>query len=339
MKLPVFPRWLIPVMGLWLSLAITSAQAQDAQPTTVTQPTTATAATDNATTLTAEQAMALLLTDPATRDPRFKPLGERRDWLAMQDGSLANFQKVAGEFEAMDAYYSALEILFFAEKIATDPEQRQSLNVKMQSLIDKTKPAEDAVAEAVQLWDSGRRKTAVDKLTELATQFPMCEKTHYRLGEYYLTQFLDNSAKQPDITQDNRIQIFRLCYDRLEVALALDPLLYDAYYQLNILRSTLPDVPVFLKKTEVFSQRALDFMNDTVPAISKLEEGDRNPEALVKAGEALEEVAIWPYAVYAYQAAISQATARHAADDVELTGDLTGRIERIRTDHIAKKKD
>lgn len=329
MKLLELSRSVLLAAGLAAMFGVLATAAENDLPETVPE----VKADDASSSLTAEQAIDIFLADPTARDPRFKPLGERRAWLAMQDGSLDHFEKVATEFEALGAHYSALEILFFAEKIATEPETRQALNTRMLAVIAKTRPAEDSVAEADQLWDADRRKTAMDTLNALSKEYPYCEKVHHRIGEYYLTQYMEDTGKENVGDMDTRVQLFRLCYERFMVALALDPILYDTHYQLNILRSVLPDVPEFLKKTEPFSTRAMTFLTEVIPALSALEEGDRSPEALAAAGEAFEEVGNWPYAIFVYQAAVSQ-----AGENAAMVEDLTGRIERIRKEHLTKKK-
>ena len=141
MKIAVILKRLFLGFTLLTGLAFATAPAQttqqSTQPATATRatasiPSTATLNTDDATTLTTGELVRLLLVNPADRDPLYKALGERRVWLAMQSGALADFEKVAGEFKSMGAYYSALELLFFADKIATDPQTRQSLSKKMQ---------------------------------------------------------------------------------------------------------------------------------------------------------------------------------------------------------------
>src|SRR6185295_2471577 len=91
-----------------------------------------------------------LLADPAPRIAALRWLDERRAWLAQKDPKLSDFEQVADDFELRGAYYSAVEILWFAEKGVTRPESHKLLNDRMQRLIEKNKQAESDVEIALQ---------------------------------------------------------------------------------------------------------------------------------------------------------------------------------------------
>ena len=104
-----------------------------------------------------------------------------------------------------------------------------------------------------------------------------------------------------------RASIFRICYQYYHYTLAIDPLYADAWYQLNVIRTILADFKDFvLNSQDDLTQRGLDFRAEVLPAMSKLDDGDRSPKALMDAANGFEKVGLIPYAIYACQAVLAQ---------------------------------
>jgi hypothetical protein len=271
-----------------------------------------------------------LLMDPVVPGGPHDTLRRHRAWLAHQNGDPAAFEKVADEFEKIGAYYPAIELLWFAEKIVPDTARRDAFTERMRALQAKHRQGADRVDAAVQVWAAEGPVKAMDMLRRIAEEEPYNEIAHYEIGKrtwlMYLAMEGDGSTPVP---ARDRLQLFRDCYVANMITLNIDPLYNDAYYQLNQLRAMLADVDrAFLERTEPFSRRALAFLSNAVPALSALDEGGRTPEALAAAAAALAEVDQFPYAVYAYQAAIA-----NAAANPELAAAI-----REKTDAILKDK-
>src|SRR5262245_42125451 len=83
---------------------------------------------DKPTSETLPMSLDALLADPAATDPDLRWLNEQRAALARKDPNLDDFENVAKAMESKGAYYSAVEILWFAEKGVTKPESHQLLN-------------------------------------------------------------------------------------------------------------------------------------------------------------------------------------------------------------------
>lgn len=284
-------------------------QSQPAKPaagaTSATNATTATTAT--ARRLLSDAEISALLANPAPSQIEFQFLNERRHWLARQNGRVEAFEQVAAEMEARGAYYPAVEVLWFAEKFNIAPERRQTLSERMKALLDKAAKVEEPVAMALKAYDRGKKKEALAALEKIAREHPFCEKAHYHLAALTYRGFQD--ADQPgkkNLPLAERKRLFRQCYEGLMRTLAIDPLYNDAWYQLSLIRSILSDDHAFLVKTNVISMRAMAFANDVLKPMEALDGGDRSPETLRQAAEGMQGVGLVNYAIYAYQAALSQ---------------------------------
>ena len=267
-----------------------------------------------------------LLADPVAGRPEFQFLRERRQWLARQGGKPGTFQKVAGEFVERGAYYPAVELLWFAEKLSLSDEQREALKERMKQVLVQTGRLEAEADLAVQLWGGGRRSEAIAKLQDLARQHPYCEKAHYQLAYLTYKDYQEREEKNKGLLPlAERRKIFRLCYEEFLLTLAIDPLYKEAWDQLNMLRALLPEDRPFLVATNPITQHALDFMNEVLPPMTLLDKGDRSVETLTKAGEGFETVGLHEYAVYAWQAALSQ-----SEEEGKGAKELRARIEQAR---------
>lgn len=267
-----------------------------------------------------------LLADPVAGRAEFQFLRERRQWLARQGGKPSTFQKVAGEFVERGAYYPAVELLWFAEKMAGSDEQRAMLRERMKQVLVQSGRLEAEADLAVQLWGGGRRSEAIAKLQDLVRQHPYCEKAHYQIAFLTYKDYQEREEKNKGLLPlAERRKIFRLCYDEFLLTLAIDPLYKEAWDQLNMLRALLPEDRPFLVATNPITQHALDFMNEVLPPMTKLDKGEHSAETLAQAGEGLAAIGLDEYAIYAWQAALS-----HSGVEEKAAKDLRARIEQAR---------
>jgi hypothetical protein len=275
----------------------------------------------------------LLLADPVAAKPRFQYLIDRRSWLARQGGSVEAFEQVAADFARRGAHYSALELLWFAERIVSDPERRQRLTDRMRELSALTTAAEAKVEIASQLWSAGKPTEAIAYLRQIIGEQPYCERAHYELGFYFYQGYIIEEIRHEDLIEPlQRAKIFRVCYEQFMITLAIDPLYDDGYYYLNLIRGILPDYQALLNRTNDMSMRSLTFRSLVLPPMSKMEEGARDRPTLLAAAEGLEQVGLYAYAVYTIQAALAQEVGDATADAV-----LRKQIGKILKDHLAEK--
>lgn len=317
MAQPMFPILMKMCVLFALLAGVVAAQTTAADPeTTSVDSVEATGERDRATTESID--VAALLADPLARRPDLRQLTIRRQWLARQEGRIEAFEQVAEEFEKLGAHYAAVEMLWFAEKLTQDPAERSRLAERMRAILEEVQPLYREVDAAVQLWGSGKQTEALEKLYELTRLRPYNEKAYYQLGYLSFQAYLAQERSQLKLIDvEERAKVFRVCYERFMYTLAIDPLYSDAWYQLNLLRGVLPDHHEFIQKTQWMSERAATFQGSVLPAVGNLDGGERSFEAYVLAGGALEEVELFPMAIYLYQAALPLAPDEEARERLE----------------------
>jgi hypothetical protein len=266
-----------------------------------------------------------LLANPiADQDPFFKLL-ERRRWLAHQNGDPATFAGVADEFDAMGAYYPAIELLWFAEKLTDNPARREAFNARMLEIKEKHSKNLERVEGAKEAW-AAEPFRAIDELKLITVEQPYNEIAHYQLGYHTWLAFLaQEEATDGTLDLDLRARLFRVCYAAFVRTIVIDPLYNDAYYQLNQVRAILAaDNPDFTRVTAPLTERALTFRTETVPALAAIDDGDRSAAAFVRAAEALDAAGQYAYAAYSCQTALA-----HAADNPQLTIELKEKLDTL----------
>lgn len=248
-----------------------------------------------------------LLSNPIPAHKEFKYLYQRRSWLAANCDDPMNFQVLAQEFAERGAYFSAIELAWFAEKLTDDPAIREGLQTRMNTWLQATTPTNDSIEKARQLFDAGKSKEALEELLNVITENPYAERAHYELANVQFRVYLQQAISFENLMPvDMRAKLFRVLFEHLTFTIAIDPLYYDAYYLLGSIREMLPDSTEFLLATENLTDKALTFNNEVVPIMELLEEGRRDPELFQKFGAGLEAVGVMDYAVFAYGCAIAR---------------------------------
>lgn len=246
-----------------------------------------------------------LLANPVNDRTEFRDLYELRSWLAGQAGAQEALIEVADNFTERGAWYSAVEILWFAEKLTNDEEARARHHKRMSELMKKIAKRDASVEDARQMFAAGRRGEAIDSLRLLLQISPYSEKGHYELARMLMDRFEDDDLEAAEpIGLETRARIFRTAFEHLNFAIAIDPFYYDAHYLLANLRSILHDDAEFLVRTQFLSDRALYFRNHVVGPMEAIEGGDLSPALLAELAEAMESIGILDYAVFAYQTAM-----------------------------------
>jgi len=316
-------RFLTTFVALMLLAALPLA-AQTAQgPAKTTD--AATSAVTNAAGAPLKLDLKTLLADSTLARPEFQFLRARRRALARHAGGPADFGRVADELAARQAWYPALELLWFAEKFSQTPKARQALAERMKKMKDADAALDGEVDSAVQMWDAGRRDQALDVLRGILRQHPYGEKAHFQLAVLTHDALVDREEAKKPVDPEQRIQAFRTCYGEFLATIAIDPLYEEAYYQLDKLRTILADQHAFLVATNPLSRRGMIVRLQLKPPLDKLDSGDRAPETLLAASEGFEAAGNLDYAVYATQAALSQ-----SGEKGKLTSNLRKRLERLR---------
>ncbi len=246
-----------------------------------------------------------LLANPINDRAEFRDLYELRSWLAAQGGAQEALLNIVDNFAERGAWYSAVEILWFAEKLTDNEDARSNHHKRMGELMEKNAKRDAAVEDARQMFAAGRRSEAIDSLRLMLQISPYSEKGHYELARMLLDRFEDDdlAAGEP-IGLEARAGIFRTAFEHLNFAIAIDPFYYDAHYLLANLRSILHDDAEFLVRTQFLSDRALYFRNHVVGPLEAIEGGDLSPAPLAELAEAMESIGILDYAVFAYQTAM-----------------------------------
>ncbi len=249
--------------------------------------------------------LSALLADPIPSKAEFKYLIERRRWLAGREGDPADFENLADEFAKRGAFFSATELLWFADKMTRDSAKQADYQKRMREWLKLAESANKLAEEGQQLCSSGRTEEGLDRFAAAIKMNPYCEKARYQWSNARFHLFLDAaaSAKGP-LPLDEREKLFRLIYEQLHCALAIDPILYDAHALLGSAREMIPDDREFLAQTQSLTDRAVKFRNEVIPPMDKIEQGERDPALFQSLGESLEGVGILDYAVFAYQTAL-----------------------------------
>ncbi len=265
--------------------------------------------------------------------PELAWLQERRRWLAHQPADVAVYRQVAEQLAERKAWFPAIEILWFAEKIAQDAATREALNRRMVELEGQTREVGQRIDTAVQLWGAGHQPDALATLQKIRDEYPYAEQAYYHSGLLLNQTYQQQVGKAEEAEQlpplEIRRQLFQVIHRLLASTILIDPLFYDAYYQLSLLRSLMPDDAEFVRQSDVLSQRAMTFYSQLMPAMEVLDGGDRSAAALARAAEAFTQIGAGEYAVYAWQAALAQ-------PDItpELAAQGGGAIERIRAEGL-----
>lgn len=248
-----------------------------------------------------------LLANPVLGKPEFRQLYGRRRDLVISPMAPADFERTAKDLAAKGAHFSAIEILWFAEKLPVDQAKRDAYQAQMKKWIAEAGAANKIVDEGEQLFAGGRIKEALARYKAALDANPFCERAHYAAANAnFLIYMKENGAKETLPPLQERARLFRLIYDRLACAIAIDPILYDAYYLLSSARETLSDDPGFLEASQPFTNRASAFRAQVVPVMDQVENGDRDPRVLHELGKGFEEVGVLDYAVFAYKLALER---------------------------------
>lgn len=271
----------------------------------------------------------LLLSSPIPVQEEFKYLYLRRSWLAGQGTKLDAFESVAEEFAAKGAYFSAVEVLWFADKITDDPTKKTAYQVTMRQWLKLAEPTNQIVEEGLQLFAGGKRQEAIAKFYAAIKANPYCEKGHYQIANTHFLIFLQEREKsEQPIPIPVREKIFRLAYEQLQYTIAIDPLYYDAFYLLSSIREIIPDDPEFTQKSQPLTDRAAAYRGEVLGAMQKVEDGGRDAPLFEALGKGFESVAIMDYAVFAYRIA-------------QLKGskdpDIAKRLDGLMTEYFSKQ--
>jgi tetratricopeptide (TPR) repeat protein len=268
----------------------------------------------------------LLLADPLSADSAFRDLMDRRNTIGLQAADAEDLARGAEDMARSGAYTTAIELLWFAEKMAPESPAGARYRDTMQGWAQAARAADLPVEEGDQYFLAGRHKEAIEAYLRATEAHPFNERAHFRLAdawrEIYQHQFEADMSLAP---LEIRVRVFQDAYRHYQYALAIDPLFFDAYYGLSELRSLIPEDQQFLLRTQPATQRALDFRAEVLPILAELESGEDTVSTFTRLGRAFEEIGVWDYAVFSYQ------TASHLGGPAE---ELNGRIEAIRNEHL-----
>lgn len=249
-----------------------------------------------------------LIYDPIGEKPEIASVAAIRTELARSDSGVADFEAAAEKLVNVRAWYSALGLLWWAEKMDNDPDVRERLNASMLECLKHDRETDDDVDMAMQLEAAGRPDRALQNLIEIRTREPLNAQTHYYIGKLQFGGFLTEQDRATTAGLDTglRARLFRICYCEYNYALAIDPLYMDARDGLSTLRMVFSDHPEFLVRTNILTERAADFRSDAAPVIGRIENGDRSPQTLAEAGDGLMKGGVADYAIFAWRAALIQ---------------------------------
>ena len=124
---------------------------------------------------------------------------------------------------------------------------------------------------------------------------------------------------------EHRVAMFRMAYEHLSYAIAIDPIHYDSYYALSSVRGMISENIEFLKRTQALTERALRFRIEVLVPLDRIDQGGRDAELFVTLGEGFETIGLFDYAVFAYRCAGFQ-----GADDSE----IGPRIDKLIAEHF-----
>lgn len=262
-----------------------------------------------------------LLSDPVPDEAEFKYIRERRRWLAEHSDRIESFESVADEFASVSAFYSAVGILWFAEKMAPSEETSTAYQEQMKDWIAEAAEINRSVDEGLQLFESKRYQEAMDIFSEATQAHPYNDRAHYARADAYLRVYqIRTDASPHPISLTTRANMFRNAYRHYLFNLELDPLYFDSYYGISELREMFPDDREFIARTQGLTQRALDFRTGIIPILNLIDDGQRDSGLFLELGVLLENLGIEAYAAYAYQVAI------HLDPDFEQARDRWGQL-------------
>lgn len=247
----------------------------------------------------------LLLADPVADRPGFQALRERLERLAEGDGSPSAFEAAADELATDGIYTTAIEILWFAGKIAPDEAAAGEYAQRMQTWAQRAAAAESVVEEGEQLYSAGRKQEAIKTFLRALDSHPFSERAHFRLAEAWRHVYLEEYGNDLRLAPlEIRVRVFRDAYEHYRLALEIDPLFYDAYYGLSELRDMFPENQEFLLRTQPLTQRALDFRGEVLSVLEEIERGQEDAATFSRLGAAFETIGADEYAVFAWQCAL-----------------------------------
>ena len=270
-----------------------------------------------------------LLADPINKRPDLKSLIKARVALAHKGGDPAAFEAVAQDFAKRSAWYPAISILWFAEKLTDDAETRRGYGEKMQMWLQKSEEIETQLGAASQILAANRVDEGIKQINKIRLDNPLSEKAAFQAAQAYYNLYASHDiATKGELPLETRLRLFRIMFEQYSYTLVIDPMYVEGYYGLSKSRDVLADSPAFVQRTEAFSQKSMDFEKIAVPMIAKLDEGDRSAATLEAAADALNEVAVYPYAAFLYQAALRKQDVgeRAVAIQTKLTALLTEKI-------------
>jgi hypothetical protein len=197
----------------------------------------------------------------------------------------------------------------------------------MQALAAKSREAAEPIEAAKQQLAAGRTDDARRAFQEAIRRNRYSEEAYYQLGLLSYRQYVEHEGAPTDPLPPlaRRARVFRECYALFRCTLTIDPLYQDAWYQLNVLRTMLPDHPEFLQRSEALSRRAAAFIGEVSPRVDAVDRGNRSGAMMAELSEAFEKLARTDYAIYAAQAALAQGDLTAQA-----AGQLRARIEALR---------
>lgn len=268
----------------------------------------------------------LLLEDPIAIHEDFQSLRDRLGQLARDGRTPSDFEAAAEELAADGVYTTAIELLWFAEQMAADETVAAGYRDRMRTWTQAAMAAESVVDEGGQLYVAGRRPESIETFLRALEINPFSERAHFRLADawrrIYQEEYGNDSSLPP---LEIRVRVFRDAYEHYALALAIDPLFYDAYYGMSELRGLFPDNQEFLLRTQDLTQRALDFRGELLPVLRTIEDGKAVGGTYVQLGEAFEVLGAFEYAVFAYQCALQLEPKRT---------DIAARLEKLRDERF-----
>ncbi len=247
----------------------------------------------------------LLLEDPVETHDGFGQVRDRLRRLAREGRTPEDFESAADELADDGVFTTAIELLWFAEQMVSDKAVAAGYGDRMRSWAQAAAAAESVSDEGGQLFKAGRKPEAIEAFLRAIDVNVYSERAHFRLADAWRRIYQDEYGQDPELPPLNiRVRVFRDAYEHYRLALAIDPLFYDAYYGLSELRGLLPDNPDFLLRTQALTQRALDFQGELLPVLKAIERGESDGSTYVQLGSAFETLGAFEYAAFAYQCAV-----------------------------------
>lgn len=271
----------------------------------------------------------MLLADPVASRPEFHQFRDIRRELAATGNSATHFERAAERLAALRAYTTAIELLWFASRMQTDPAVTAGYQDRMREWAQQATPAEMIVEEGDQLLVAGRQSEAVAAHLRALELNPFAERAHFRLADawriIYKEKYEDDLSLAP---LEIRVRIFQDAWVHYLLCLEVDPLFYDAYYGLSELRGLFPENHEFLMRTQPLTQRALDYRGAVLPVLQRIESTAEDAALMAELGEAFETIGVPDYAVFAYQCAVRLGDAGPS---------VPARIDALRAQHFSAR--